>query len=120
MRDYRDVQRSDQARAAKFNATLRAEGLFKSPGKTYPCLALTEEDLHDLYRVRNSDANEFSWWDYRGGSFHRNHGLRIDFVLGSSGLIELCSEAVIDRDFRKKKDGLNASDHAPVYVDIDL
>lgn len=45
VRDYRDVLQSDTARAAQFNAVLRADGLFKAPGKTYPCLALTKADL---------------------------------------------------------------------------
>lgn len=45
VRDYRDVLAADSARAARFNAVLRAEGVFKSPGKTYPCLALEEADF---------------------------------------------------------------------------
>ncbi len=44
--NYRDVLRADATRATTFNAVLRREGLFKSPGKTYPSLALTDEDLH--------------------------------------------------------------------------
>lgn len=44
-RDYRDVQSADAASSARFNAVLRAEGIFKSGGKTYPSLALTEEDF---------------------------------------------------------------------------
>ncbi|MEM7599398.1 MAG: aminotransferase class III-fold pyridoxal phosphate-dependent enzyme [Pseudomonadota bacterium] len=45
VRDYRDVVHSDTKAAARFNGVLREQGLFKSPGKTYPCLALTEADL---------------------------------------------------------------------------
>lgn len=45
VRDYRDVFGADTARAARFNKVLMQEGLFKSPGKTYPSLALTEEDF---------------------------------------------------------------------------
>ncbi|MCL6283775.1 aminotransferase class III-fold pyridoxal phosphate-dependent enzyme [Ruegeria sp. 2012CJ41-6] len=45
VRDYRDVFRADNARAARFNAVLMQNGVFKSPGKTYPSLALTEEDF---------------------------------------------------------------------------
>ena len=45
VRDYRDVMAADAKRAARFNEVLRQEGLFKSPGKTYPCLALSETDL---------------------------------------------------------------------------
>ncbi|MEX0351222.1 MAG: aspartate aminotransferase family protein [Paracoccaceae bacterium] len=45
VRDYRDVFRADSARAARFNAVLMQNGVFKAPGKTYPSLALTEEDF---------------------------------------------------------------------------
>ena len=45
VRDYRDVLTSNADRTAAFNTYLREGGLFKSPGKTYPCLALTEADF---------------------------------------------------------------------------
>ncbi|MEW2915260.1 aminotransferase class III-fold pyridoxal phosphate-dependent enzyme [Leisingera sp. JC11] len=45
VRDYRDTQAGDAERTKRYNAVLRQEGIFKSPGKTYPSLALTEEDL---------------------------------------------------------------------------
>ncbi|MEM9552075.1 MAG: aminotransferase class III-fold pyridoxal phosphate-dependent enzyme [Pseudomonadota bacterium] len=45
VRDYRNVFASDTARATRFNQVLTDSGLFKSPGKTYPCLALTEDDF---------------------------------------------------------------------------
>lgn len=44
-RDYRTAQHDDASQNATYNATLRAEGIFKSPGKLYPSLAVTEEDL---------------------------------------------------------------------------
>lgn len=45
VRNYRDVQAANGKLNASFNAQLRELGIFKSPGKCYPCLALTEEDL---------------------------------------------------------------------------
>ncbi|WP_138933804.1 aspartate aminotransferase family protein [Roseovarius arcticus] len=45
IRSYRDVVSADTAKNARFNAVLRENGIFKSPGKTYPHLALTEEDF---------------------------------------------------------------------------
>lgn len=45
VRTYRDVLAADGKRNAAFNAVLRENGVFKSPGKLYPCLALTEADL---------------------------------------------------------------------------
>jgi glutamate-1-semialdehyde 2,1-aminomutase len=43
--DYRMVQNGDVQAAKAWNDTLRANGVFKSPGKTYPSLILSEEDL---------------------------------------------------------------------------
>lgn len=80
---------------------------------------LLDDGLIDLYRSRYPEERMYSWWDYRGGSFHRNLGLRIDFILGTSAVVERVRDVVIDRDYRKKKDGLTASDHAPVYADLD-
>lgn len=74
--------------------------------------------LHDLFRVHRPSEQAFSWWDYRGGSFHRGHGLRIDLVLGSPAVLQRVQDVQIDRDYRKKQDGLTASDHAPVIVDL--
>ncbi len=45
VRTYRDVLSADQKKNALFNASLRENGVFKSPGKVYPSLALTEEDF---------------------------------------------------------------------------
>jgi glutamate-1-semialdehyde 2,1-aminomutase len=50
-RNYRDVQKSDTARNTKFNELLRTEGIFKSPVKTYPSLALTEADFEQTDRA---------------------------------------------------------------------
>jgi len=81
--------------------------------------ALTQTGLVDLFRDRYPEEQRFSWWDYRGGAFHRGQGLRIDFVLGTPAVAARVREVTIDRDFRKKQDGLTASDHAPVIVDLD-
>jgi exodeoxyribonuclease-3 len=80
---------------------------------------LLDGGLTDLYRSRYPEERMYSWWDYRGGSFHRNLGLRIDFILGTAAVSARLRDVVIDRDYRKKKDGLTASDHAPVYADLD-
>ena len=75
--------------------------------------------LTDAYRSIHPDRQAFSWWDYRAGGFHRNHGLRIDFLLASPGVAGRLRGAEIDRDYRKKKEGLTASDHAPVWIDLE-
>jgi exodeoxyribonuclease-3 len=74
--------------------------------------------LADLFRVAHPEEKVFSWWDYRGGAFHKNQGLRIDFVLGTSALADRVISAETDREYRKKKGDLTPSDHAPVLVEI--
>ena len=73
--------------------------------------------LYDIFRELNPDSNEFSWWDYRAGAFQRGMGLRIDMIYGTEAVKARATAAYIDRDFRKKQDGMTASDHAPVYID---
>lgn len=44
-RDYRSAQHDDPGRNVLYNKTLRRHGVFKSPGKLYASLAITQEDL---------------------------------------------------------------------------
>jgi exodeoxyribonuclease-3 len=75
--------------------------------------------LRDLFRVLHPDEQVFSWWDYRGGAFHRKQGLRIDFLLATEAVARRVKTVEVDREFRKKKGELKASDHAPVWADIE-
>ena len=81
--------------------------------------SLIDLGLTDLFRHLHPDEQKFSWWDYRGGSFYRGMGLRIDMLLGTAAVASRVRRVEIDRDYRKKKDGLTASDHAPVFADLD-
>lgn len=81
--------------------------------------AILDWGYQDAFREKFPDTQAFSWWDYRGGSFHRKLGLRIDFLLTTASVLTRVSNVEIDREYRKKKDGLTASDHAPVILDLD-
>lgn len=81
---------------------------------------LVSQGLTDLFRHRYPDKQEFSWWDYRGGAFHRKHGLRIDFLFATKPLLDATTEVIIDRDYRRKIEDLTASDHAPVFADLTI
>jgi len=80
---------------------------------------LLDWGFRDVFREKHPGVQAFSWWDYRGGAFHRGHGLRIDFLLATPSALERVRSVEIDRDYRKKKDGLTASDHAPVLADLE-
>jgi exodeoxyribonuclease-3 len=72
----------------------------------------------DTYRARHPDEPGFTWWDYRGGAFHKQQGLRIDLLWATPPVADRVREASVDRKWRKKIEGLIASDHAPLWVDL--
>ena len=72
--------------------------------------------LHDVIRDRWPAERVFTYWDYRGGMFHRDLGMRIDLVLATDAVAGRVRAAWVDRQARK---GTGPSDHAPVIVDLD-
>ena len=56
VRNYRDTQRADTAMNATWNRVLRENGVFKSPGKVYPSLALTDADLELTFAAMRKAA----------------------------------------------------------------
>jgi exodeoxyribonuclease-3 len=79
---------------------------------------LNESGLLDVARALHPATPIYSWWDYRGGAFHRRQGLRIDLLLATLPAAASATRAEIDREWRKKKEGLIPSDHAPVVAEI--
>lgn len=71
--------------------------------------------LQDVFRNFDQPDKSFSWWDYRAGAFHRNHGLRIDHILFSTALASACRGCRIDIEPRKHE---RPSDHAPVIAEL--
>ena len=75
--------------------------------------ALTALGLVDVFRSFEQAPQSFSWWDYRGGGFRRNEGLRIDLILASAALGTDCAGCAIDLAPRRWE---KPSDHAPVIA----
>ena len=71
----------------------------------------------DLFREKNGNVREYSWWDYRGGSWQKNHGLRIDHIWTSPSLTAKATNCWIDRSTRSLT---LPSDHAPVVAEFAL
>lgn len=69
--------------------------------------------LIDAHCSTLGDEQLFTWWDYRGGSFHRGFGMRIDHFLVSPLIAERIEVFGIAREFRK---GTKPSDHVPVLM----
>ena len=73
--------------------------------------------IADCFRLFEQTDKSFSWWDYRGGGFRRNQGLRIDLILASTALAERCEHCVIDKEPRTWE---QPSDHTPVIAEFKL
>jgi exodeoxyribonuclease-3 len=76
---------------------------------------ITALGMVDAYRTLHPTEVQYTWWDYRGGDFHKGLGMRIDLALLSRGLADRLRACGIDRDYRK---GTKPSDHAPLLVDL--
>jgi exodeoxyribonuclease-3 len=73
--------------------------------------------LADAYRVVHPEPEQqFTWWDYRAGHFHKGLGLRIDLILVGPEVAGRLTEVGMIRDFRK---GQKPSDHAPLVAEWD-
>jgi exodeoxyribonuclease III len=79
--------------------------------------ALLDLGLHDTFRLFDQPEDVYSWWDYRAAMFRRGLGLRIDLVLCSDALKDLCTTSYIDKEPRKLE---RPSDHAPAVAEFAL
>ena len=77
--------------------------------------ALVDWGLVDVVPRPGKGDRPFTYWDYRAGMFHKDLGMRIDYVLATPAVPVL--DAWVDREARK---GKGSSDHAPVVVEVDL
>ena len=78
---------------------------------------LTTWGLHDVCAQHFANGGVYSWWDYRMLGFVKNDGLRIDLIYTTASLVPAVTEAGVDRNERK---GKLPSDHAPVWVTLDM
>lgn len=69
----------------------------------------------DAIRARDpwSMRGPFTFWDFQGGAWNRDDGIRIDHMLLSPQAADLLEETGVDREARA---GEKPSDHVPVWV----
>ena len=71
--------------------------------------------FQDIYRYFNNDKQDYTFWDYMGGSWQKNHGMRIDHFLVSNNLLDNIISVNINKKPRSK---LKPSDHVPILAEI--
>ena len=73
--------------------------------------------LTDAFRALNSDGGRYSWWDYRGGSWDKDQGCRIDHLLLNPQAADRLMASGIDKTPRGWD---KPSDHTPVWCELDI
>ncbi len=69
--------------------------------------------LFDAFRVVNSSAHQYTFWDYQNGAWQKGDGIRIDHFLLSPVMCDRLVSCTIDKTPR----GWNKpSDHTPIEI----
>ena len=76
---------------------------------------LLEQGWTDAIRAVHPDETVYTFWDYRRMRWERDGGMRLDHFLLSPELAGRLRDAGVDRAVRGRE---NASDHAPVWIEI--
>jgi exodeoxyribonuclease-3 len=73
--------------------------------------------LTDAFRACDVREGQYSFWDYQGGAWQKNNGIRIDHLLLSPEAADRLVSCRIDKHVRSWE---KPSDHVPVIADLRL
>jgi len=71
----------------------------------------------DSITTQSMKKNPFTWWDYRGRSFQRDAGLRIDYCFLSPWAADRLVDSGVSFCWRGEQ---SPSDHTPTWVELSL
>ena len=69
----------------------------------------------DAFRIFNTNSNNYTFWDYQGGAWQNDYGIRIDHFLLSAQAADICTLCKIDSSPRGRP---KASDHTPICIEL--
>ena len=71
----------------------------------------------EAVRETNQADEVYTFWDYQGGAWDRNDGIRIDHFLLTPQAADRLTASGIDSHVRGRE---KPSDHVPVWIDLDI
>jgi exodeoxyribonuclease-3 len=79
--------------------------------------ALVHLGFYDAFRALHpNERNAYTFWDYQGGAFQTDAGIRIDHLLLSAPALDRLSRVWIDKEPRGRP---KASDHTPILAELE-
>ncbi len=73
--------------------------------------------LTDAFRACHTEAHRYTFWDYQGGAWAKDNGIRIDHILLSPQAADRLTACDIDRNVRGRE---KPSDHVPIWAELDF
>ena len=71
--------------------------------------------FYDIFRHINKETQEYTFWDYMAGAWHKNNGMRIDHFLISKNILEDIKTIKINKKPRSQS---KPSDHTPIELTL--
>jgi exodeoxyribonuclease-3 len=106
--DYNVIPNDDDI----WDASAMADDALKLPQSRAAFRRLLWQGWTDAVRSVHPNGGVWSFWDYQGGAWPRDHGFRIDHLL----LSPLAADRLVDAGVMKDVRGAEkASDHAPAF-----
>ena len=99
---------------AKFPERWKDDALFQ-PESRAKLRELEALGLTDAVRTGYPGEDIYTFWDYQGGAWQKNNGIRIDHLLLSAQATDRLARVGIDKDVRAWE---KPSDHVPVWVEL--
>ena len=72
--------------------------------------------LTDALRATDASPGIYTFWDFQGGAWQKNNGIRIDHVLLTPQAADRLTACGIDKEVRSRE---RPSDHVPIWVALD-
>ncbi|GLQ19826.1 exodeoxyribonuclease III [Algimonas porphyrae] len=73
--------------------------------------AIKNLGLYDAFETLDGRDGMYSFWDYQGGAWQNNYGIRIDHLLCNAQAVDKLEDVTIDKFVRE---GVKPSDHVPI------
>ncbi len=94
-------------------AAWESDALFK-PESRAAFRRLVNLGFTDAYRSVDDSSGIYTFWDYQGGAWQKNNGIRIDHLLLSPEAADHLDGAGIDKHTRSWE---KPSDHVPIWIE---
>jgi exodeoxyribonuclease-3 len=78
---------------------------------------LLNQGFTDAFRAVSDEDDAYTFWDYQGGAWQKNNGIRIDHMLLSPEAANMLRTVTIEKHARGWE---KPSDHVPVVVELSL